>query len=333
MAAIVNRPWEPSYAGLATFCKVPLALSPADLRGADAAVIGVPLDARVTNRPGARFGPRAIRQACPGSSPTRPHVVLGVDPLAELTVVDYGEIQPVPAAWDQDVETVRARVAEVLAAGAVPIVLGGDHSLAFAAQTAVAEHIGGHAFHIVQFDTHTDAGAPVQARLTHGTPMRLLVEHGAIAGDQVVQLGLRGYWPDAAVFEWMRSVGMQWHTMDDIEERGIDDVVTELLARIGARDVPVYLSIDIDVLDPAFAPGTGTPEPGGLTTRELYRALGRIASAAPIVGMEVVEVAPPYDHADITALAAHRCVLEVLSAMAARRRGLSPLHPRSTGSV
>ena len=329
MAATVNRPGEPGYAGLSTFCKVRLALSPGDLHGADAAVIGVPLDARVTNRPGARFGPRAIRQACPGSSPTRPHVVLGVDPLVELTVVDYGDIEPTPAGWDQDVETVRARVAEILAAGAVPIVLGGDHSLAFAAQTAVAEHVGDHGFHIVQFDTHTDTGGSAQGRLTHGTPMRLLIERGVIAGDQVVQLGLRGYWPDAGVFEWMSSVGMRWHTMGDIEERGIDDVVTELLAVIEARAVPVYLSVDIDVLDPAFAPGTGTPEPGGLTTRELYRAIRRIASTAPIVGMEVVEVAPPYDHADITALAAHRCVLEVLSAMALRRRGLSTLHPVS----
>lgn len=320
MAATVNRPWEPGYAGLATFCKVPLALSSDDLQGADVVIVGVPLDGRVTNRPGARFGPRAIRQACPGSSPTRPHLALGVDPLVELTVVDYGDIEPAPAGWDSDVEAVRARVGDVLRAGAVPVVLGGDHSLAFATQSAVAEHFD-RGFHIVQFDTHADTGASADGRLTHGTPMRLLVERGIVAGDQITQVGLHGYWPDAAVFEWMRSVGMRWHTIEEIDERGIEDVVTEVVADVASRDVPVYLSVDVDVLDPAFAPGTGVPEPGGLTTRELFASIRRLARSVPLVGMEVVEVAPPYDHADVTALAAHRCVLEALSAMVAQRRG------------
>jgi agmatinase len=320
MGVTVNRPWEPGYSGMATFCKVPLALAPEDLRGADAAIIGVPLDGRVTNRPGARFGPRAIRQACPGSSPTRPHLGLGVDPLVELRVVDYGDVEPTPSGWDRDVEIVRARVSDVLAAGAIPIVLGGDHSLALATQTAVAEHLGDRGFHVVQFDTHTDAGPAMNSKLTHGTPMRLLVEGGVIDGGQIVQVGLRGYWPDTTVFDWMSSVGIRWHLMDEIEERGIDAVVSEVIAEIERRDVPVYLSVDVDVLDPAFAPGTGTPEPGGLTTRELLRAIRRITDSVPVAGMEVVEVAPPYDHADITALAAHRCVLEALSGIAAQRR-------------
>jgi agmatinase len=305
---------------MGTFCKVPLALAPEDLRGADAVIVGVPLDGRVTNRPGARFGPRAIRQACPGSSPTRPHLSLGTDPLVELRVVDYGDVEPTPAGWDRDVEIVRGRVADVLAAGAVPIVLGGDHSLALATQTAVAEHLGDGGFQIVQFDTHTDTGPAVNGKLTHGTPMRLLVERGVVAGDQIIQLGLRGYWPDAAVFDWMSSVGIRWHLMDEIEERGIDPVVADVVADVEKRQVSVYLSVDVDVLDPAFAPGTGTPEPGGLTTRELLRAIRRIAAAVPVAGMEVVEVAPAYDHADITALAAHRCVLEALSGIAAYRR-------------
>ena len=329
MGVTVNRPWEPGYSGMATFCKVPLALSPEDLRGADVAIVGVPLDGRVTNRPGARFGPRAIRQACPGSSPTRPHLSLGVDPLTQLRVVDYGDIEPTPAGWERDVEIVHARVSDVLAAGAIPVVLGGDHSLALATQSAVAEHLGDRSFQIVQFDAHADTGAAVSGKLTHGTPMRLLVERGVVAGDQIIQLGLRGYWPEPAVFDWMRSVGLRWHVMEEIDERGIDDVVSDVVAEIETRDVPVYLSVDVDVLDPAFAPGTGTPEPGGLTTRELLRAIRRIAAALPIVGMEVVEVAPPYDHAEITALAAHRCVLEALSAIAAQRQRSATASRRS----
>jgi agmatinase len=122
------------------------------------------------------------------------------------------------------------------------------------------------------------------------------------------------------VFDWMREAGIRWHAMDEVENRGIDDVIAEVIADAERDGRPVYLSVDVDALDPAFAPGTGTPEPGGLTTRELFRAIRRIATAVPIAGMEVVEVAPPYDHADITALAAHRCVLETLSAIAARRR-------------
>jgi agmatinase len=306
---------------MGTFCKVPLALSPQELSGADAVVLGVPLDGRVTNRPGARFGPRAIRQACPGSSPTRPSISLGgTDPLVDLRVVDYGDIVPVPAGWDQDVEAIRGAVGEIMGAGAVPIVLGGDHSLAFATQSAVASHVGGHGFRIVQFDAHTDTGVATKGKLTHGTPMRLLVEQEIVPGERIVQIGLRGYWPDTSVFDWMREVGIRWHAMDEVENRGIDDVIAEVIADAERDGRPVYLSVDVDALDPAFAPGTGTPEPGGLTTRELFRAIRRIATAVPIAGMEVVEVAPPYDHADITALAAHRCVLETLSAIAARRR-------------
>ena len=225
-----------------------------------------------------------------------------------------------PAGWDQDVEAVRGRVGEILDAGAVPIVLGGDHSLAFATQSAVARHVGERGIRIVQFDSHTDTGVATQGKLTHGTPMRLLVEQDVVPGERIVQIGLRGYWPDTSVFDWMREVGMRWHTMDDVENRGIDDVIAEVIADTEEDGRPVYLSVDVDALDPAFAPGTGTPEPGGLTTRELLRAIRRIATAVPIAGMEVVEVAPPYDHADITALAAHRCVLEALSAIAVWRR-------------
>lgn len=319
MAATVSRANEPAYAGLATFCKTPLALAAADLEGADAVIVGAPVDGRVTNRPGARFGPRAIRGACPGTASSRPHLTLGADPMVDLHVVDYGDVGPKPADLHGHVALVHERVGDVLDAGAIPIVLGGDHSLAYATIGAVSDRLGAGGFCVVQFDTHTDTGDVFGGRLTHGNPIRMLIDEGRLAGDRLWQVGLRGYWPAPAVFDWMRGAGIRWTTMDDVDRDAIDAVVAEIVDALRPLACPLYLSVDIDVLDPAFAPGTGTPEPGGLTTRELFRALRTLATALPVVGMEVVEVAPPYDHADITALAAHRCVLETLAAVAATR--------------
>ena len=150
--------------------------------------------------------------------------------------------------------------------------------------------------------------------------MRRLIESGAVAGRNFVQVGLRGYWPPPEVFEWMQEQGMRWHFMREIEERGAEAVIDEAIAE--ALDGPdaIYLSVDIDVLDPGMAPGTGTPEPGGMLTRELLRAVRRIVGAVELAGMDVVEVSPPYDHAEVTAAAANRCVLEAISALAVKRQ-------------
>ena len=217
-------------------------------------------------------------------------------------------------------------MAEICAAGAVPIVLGGDHSIAHPDVGAVAAHLRPAALGLIHFDAHAD-NTPSLWGVTrsHGTPMRLLVEEGSLRGEHVVQAGLRGYWPPPSDFEWARSQGFRWFLMDDIHARGIEPVVDELLKHL--EGLPhVFLSVDIDVCDPAFAPGTGTPEPGGLHARELLRAVRRIASSVPLAGIEVVEVSPPFDPAGITALLAHRIVLEVLSGMALRRSG-GPARP------
>jgi len=173
---------------------------------------------------------------------------------------------------------------------------------------------------VVHFDAHADTGTDVWgALLSHGTPMRRLIEEAWVEGRNFVQVGLRGYWPGRETFAWMREQGMRWHRMVEIEERGAEAVVAQAIEE--ALDGPdaIYLSVDVDVLDPSAAPGTGTPEPGGMLTRELLRAVRQIASSVELVGMDVVEVSPPYDHAEITAAAAHRCVLEVLSALAAKK--------------
>jgi agmatinase len=209
----------------------------------------------------------------------------------------------------------------VASTGAIPIVLGGDHSITWPSASAVAQVRAGRRIGIVHFDAHADTADDDWGVLAgHGTPMRRLIESGAVAGRNFVQVGLRGYWPPPEVFEWMAGHGMRWHLMREIEERGAEQVIDQAIAE--ALDGPdaVYLSVDVDVLDPGMAPGTGTPEPGGMLTRELLRAVRRVVGAVELAGMDVVEVAPPYDHAEVTAAAAHRVVLEAISALALRRQ-------------
>lgn len=325
----INRSGEPGYAGLGTFCKTELAMTAEELEGADVVVLGAPFDEAVTNRPGARFGPRAIRliDNTPLSPPARPSIPLGVDPFEHLRIVDYGDAEGVPADIAASHQQVRDRLAEILAAGAVPFVLGGDHSVAYANLSALAAHHGPQSFGVIHFDAHADTGELWGVKLSHGTPMRLAIEEGSVRGDQFIQYGLRGYWPNPPEWDWMREAGISWMTMDDILERGFERSLADLLAQAKALGCPVHLAIDIDVLDPSFAPGTGTPEPGGLTARELLYAIRRIASELPIVGLEMVEVSPPYDPTGITALAAHRCLLEALCGMALRRTEGEP-HPQ-----
>ncbi len=336
----VNRPFEPAYAGMGTYCKVPLALSPEDLAGADVAIVGAPFDEGVSYRPGARFGPRAIRQADNflWSPPSRPHMLLGVDPFAELNVVDYGDAECPPADLAASHREIKARVAEILGAGVIPIVLGGDHSVAYPDITAVAEHFGKGELGVIHFDTHadtcggsTEAADPEPGEVAppfaapHGTGMRELVDQGFVAGEHFLQVGLHGYFPDPADFDWMREAGMRWHTRYEIDDRGMAAVMDDVMAT-AKSEFPerVFVSVDIDVFDAAFAPGTGAPEPGGLTPREVLPALRRIFTELPVVGMELVEVAPTYDPSGITAMLGHRCILESLSALALRRSGRSP---------
>jgi agmatinase len=326
----VNREGEPAYAGPgATFSKLPLVLEPEGLHGVDVAIVGAPVDETVTYRPGARFGPRAIRQADVGGGAFRPNMDLGVNPFEVLTVVDYGDAEVVPADAARSHEAIRRAVGEICAAGAVPIVLGGDHSIAHPDVGAVARHLQPEALGLIHFDAHAD-NAPSLYGVTrsHGTPMRLLVEEGSIRGDHILQVGLRGYWPDPDDFAWARTQGFRWHLMEEISQRGMDTVMEDVIDEAKGWD-HVFLSFDIDVCDPAFAPGTGTPEPGGITAREALRAVRRIAHEAGLDGMEVVEVSPPYDHGDITAFLANRLVLEALSGLALRRLGREPPPERS----
>jgi agmatinase len=283
-------------------------------------IVGAPFDMAVTNRPGARYGPRAIRAASNLGRGIH-HLELGVQPLRTLRAFDYGDASIIPSDIDRSHEAIRLKVGEVAATGALPIVLGGDHSITLPSATAVADAVGRGRLGVVHFDAHADT-APDNwgVLLGHGTPMRRLIESGAVPGKSFVQVGLRGYWPPPDVFEWMQAQEMRWHQMDEIVRRGFDAVLDDAIAE--ALDGPelIYLSVDVDVLDPAFAPGTGTPEPGGLTSLQLLGAIRRIVMQTNVVGIDVVEVAPAYDGPGaITAEVAHRVVLEALSALAKKR--------------
>jgi agmatinase len=320
----MDREQFPSYAGPTTFNQVPAAHTEEELAAADVAIVGAPMDDLVTYRPGARFGPRAIRVAQDGGPPASWHMDLGVDPFAGLSVVDHGDAAVRPGDPHTSHRAIRDAVTRVLEAGCVPVVLGGDHSIAYPDIAAVLAHHEPGTVAVVLFDTHADIGETNWGvEWAHGTPFRKLVDGGLLAGEKLVQVGLRGYWPFPEEFAWMRSSGIRWHRMEEVARRGIEAVMDDVVAAIA--DVPhVYLSVDIDALDPAYAPGTGTPEPGGLSTRELLAAVRRLVFAKGMVGMEVVEVSPPYDHADITAMAAHRVVVEAVSALALNRDSRAP---------
>ncbi len=312
------------YGPDATFLGVPAA-DPDDLTqwsGAQAAIIGAPFDGGTSHRAGARFGPQAIRTTdyLPHDG-SRPSLALGVDPLVELGVVDLGDVVMPSGETDRSLAALEIRVAQVAAAGVLPVILGGDHTIALPDVTGVARHVGWGRVAVIHFDAHADTGDTQFGSLYgHGTPMRRLIESGACRGDRFLQIGLRGYWPEPPTLEWMAARGMRSYEMSEVVARGLDDVLTEALA-IAADDCDgVFLSVDVDVVDPGAAPGTGTPEPGGLSARQLLDAVRRIAMESALVGMDVVEVSPPYDHAEITAYLANRVVLEALGGVTWRRR-------------
>jgi agmatinase len=310
----LGLPDKPDYAGLLTYAGMPYTQDPAELEGVDVAVVGAPTDDLVSDRPGTRFGPRAIRAA---SCPPGPHLEAKVDAFAALRVVDFGDAAVLPADPVRTHQEIERTVGQVGAAGALPVVLGGDHSITEPNVRAVAAKRG--PVGLVHFDTHTDTGTEVfDVELSHGTPMYRLVRDGHVLGGRYVQIGLRGYWPGETEFAWQRDNGITSYFMHDVRELGIRDVVDRTIAAVG--DGPVFLTVDVDVLDPAFAPGTGTPEPGGMSSADLLWACREIARRLELVGVDVVEVLPTaIGSADVTALVADRVVREALTGIAQRR--------------
>ncbi len=321
------------YGPDATFLGVPAA-DPDDAAtwaSAGAAIIGAPFDGGTSHRAGARFGPQAIRTTdyLPHDG-ARPSLALGLDALTELGVVDLGDVVMPSGETERSLAALEARVAEVAAAGVLPVVLGGDHTIALPDVTGVARHVGWGRVAVIHFDAHADTGETQFGSLYgHGTPMRRLIESGACRGDRFIQIGLRGYWPEPETLDWMAAQNMRSYEMGEVTSRGLDAVLTEALVLAGEDCDGFFLSVDIDVVDPGAAPGTGTPEPGGLSARQLLDAVRRLAMTGPLVGVDVVEVSPPYDHAEVTAYLANRVVLEALGGVAWRRRRERGENPRN----
>ncbi|HLE39435.1 MAG TPA: agmatinase [Acidimicrobiia bacterium] len=303
-----------------TFVGVPMRTLE-DIGDAAVVVMGAPLDWGTSYRPGARFGPASVRDAdYLEADGRRPHLDTGIDALAVLGVVDIGDVEVVPGYIDDGIDRIRRVVAAVAGTGAVPVVIGGDHTITFPDAGGVADIHGHGDIALIHFDAHADTGQSQWGMLHgHGTPMRRLIESGAVPGHRFVQIGLRGYWPGPETVAWMRDQGMRSFFMAEIVERGLAAVVDDAVAHAADGAKGVFVSIDIDVVDPAAAPGTGTPEPGGLTARELLDTVRRLGRELNVLGADVVEVAPAYDPANITALLANRVILELLNGMAQRR--------------
>ena len=299
----------PRFAGPATYARLPR-LDQVDR--CDVAIVGVPFDGGVTYRPGARFGPAAIRA---GSRLMRGyHPGLEVEPFASQQVADAGDIACTPFDIDEAIVQIEAGARELLGSSGAFIALGGDHTIALPLLRAV------HAAHgpvaLVHFDAHLDTwDTYFGAAYTHGTPFRRAHEEGLLAPDRCAHVGIRG--PLFSAQDLVDDAGFGFTIVGafDYLTRSVASVADELRARVG--DAPVYVSIDIDVLDPAHAPGTGTPEAGGMTSRELLATL-RALAGINVVGADVVEVAPAYDHAEITAIAAANVVYELLGMFARR---------------
>ena len=239
-------------------------------------------------------------------------------------MADAGDVVMPSGETEKSLKRLEDAVLAVAASGAIPVILGGDHTVTFPDATGVARHVGWGRVSLIHFDAHADTGDTQWGSLYgHGTPMRRLIESGAVRGDRFLQIGLRGYWPEPPTLAWMAEQRMRSFEMTEVVTRGLDACLTEAF-EIALDDCDaVFLSVDVDVVDPGMAPGTGTPEPGGLTGRQLLDAVRRIAMELPLAGIDVVEVAPPYDHAEVTGFLANRVVLEALSGIAWRRRSLA----------
>ncbi len=302
----VDASLTPRYAGIATFAKLPRI---EDVPEARVAVVGVPFDTGVSFRPGARFGPSHVREASRLLRPYNP--AQDISPFAVQQVVDAGDIVANPFSLAEAVAQIEAAATELGERVEKIVTIGGDHTIALPLLRAINKKHGPVA--VLHFDAHLDTwdtyfGAPT----THGTPFRRASEEGLIDLTASMHGGTRGPLYGKGDLEDDARLGFTIVTTEFVEEHGVPAALERIRERIG--DKPLYISIDIDVLDPAHAPGTGTPEAGGLTSRELLRIIRGLADRN-IVGADVVEVAPAYDHAQITAVAASHVVYELISAM------------------
>jgi agmatinase len=301
----------PRFSGVRTFMRLP---SVQDLENSDVAIVGAPFDTGATFRAGARFGPEGIRSA--SHLLRRYNPSLDVIIFDHLSVIDYGDVPVVPGYVEESYRRIAEGLEPIHRAGVVPIVLGGDHSIALPELRAAAAVHGPLA--LVQFDSHPDTwDAYFGQKHTHGTPFRRAVEEGLLRPERSIQVGMRGSIYEAGDWEDAREMGFDLVPTDAIRKLGIEETIARIRERVG--DARVYVSFDVDFVDPAFAPGTGTPEIGGFTSREAQEFVRGLAGL-DLIGCDVVEVYPAYDPAQITALLAANVAHEFLSLVALRRK-------------
>jgi agmatinase len=303
----------PRFAGSSTFARLPEIDRVPDYQ---VAVLGVPFDNGVSYRPGARFGPMSVRQASRHLRPGH-HVELNCTPFSQIQVVDAGDVPVTPFSIDDAMAQIGAHASELLRGDRRVVAVGGDHTVALPMLRAVTAEHGPVA--LVHFDAHLDTwDTYFDAPITHGTIFRRAFEEGLLVPDHSMHVGIRGPIYGQADLDDDRRFGFRTIRASDIDDLGASGAIDAITDRVAG--LPVYLSIDIDVLDPAFAPGTGTPEAGGLTSRELLRVL-RGLTALDLVGADVVEVSPPFDHGEITSIAAATVVFDLITLFARRAAG------------
>ena len=314
-------------AGVQSFFQLPIAVNQADLIAGevDVAVLGAEIDMGVGMR-GAAEGPNALRSNLGLSTGGGlPHMHTGVAWKRELNAVDYGNAPIDRFSVERSMPAVRALVREIAETGAIPIIIGGDHSLEYADVAGVADVYGKENVGVIHFDAHYDAAADgYQGHLmSHAQPVYQLIEEGHVLGQNYIQVGLRGYWPGEEGFEWMRQNNFRYHTMVEIERDGWPTVMERILAEANDGPEYLYVSFDIDVLDPAYTPGTGTPVPAGLTPREVFPLIRALCTENNLVGFELVELNPLVDPGYTTILNSNRVVQECLTGIAMRKIGIT----------
>ncbi len=307
--------------GIQTFANAPLAIYPEDLiAGAvDVAIVGAPLDMGSYYR-GQRFGPQAMRA---GYYAGGNDMATMINPNKVLSIVDYGDIAIDNMSTERSVHHIRERVAEIANTGALPFIVGGDHSLEYPDLAGLADVHGKGSFGVVHFDSHFDAGKGDPHYITHGQPVYRAIKEGHVKAENFIQVGLRGPWPGAWGFEWMRNNGMRYHTMAEVEKRGWKAVMEDALREAREGTEKLYISFDVDVLDPSVVPGTGTPVPGGLTMREAIPIVRALCAESEMVGFEIVELDPLLDNTYRSALNANYIMHACLTGVAMRREGIT----------
>lgn len=299
----------PRFAGPSTFMRLPIA-KPEEV---DIALIGIPFDGGTTNRTGARHGPREIRNQ--SSLVRRVHHVTGISPFDQARVADCGDVPVNPLGLDETLENIASFMEGVRDAGAIPLTAGGDHLISLPILRGLAR---GKPLGMIHFDAHSDTyDSFFGSRYNHGTPFRRAIEENLLDPKRVIQIGIRGAISDAKNYDFAKAAGVRIMFIEEFEERGPQAVMEEARRIVGEE--PIYVSFDIDVLDPSITPGTGTPEIGGMTTREAQKLI-RLLDGLDIAGADLVEVSPPLDPTGGTALAAATLMFELLCVLAGNRR-------------